>query len=437
MKSVAFITVGCKLNQFESEQMREEVEECGCSTCDTLEEADILVINTCTVTSKSDYRSRQAVRRAARANPRAMLVVTGCYAQRNPEAIAAIEGVDVILGNTEKETIGDYIDLAKQQRPLVKITGTDGMTHLSSRRHLRSFGGYTRAFVKIQDGCDNRCTYCAVPLARGMSRSKQPDEVVREIEVLAAEGYREVVLTGVHLGSYGKDLTPRVSLADLVRRVAPIEGLVRTRLTSIEPTDLTAELAELVADPASRICPHFHVPLQSGDDRILRLMGRPYDAARYRDVITRIDAAVPDCGIGADVMVGFPGEDDPAFENTLGLVRQMPFTYLHVFAFSRRAGTPASGLPGQVAPEVKRERSRLLRQTAMDKSRAFRQSLIGKSVEILVLGAHRSTGTEGLSGNYVKARLDKDLTPNTVVSARVTGVEDGGIRAQAVPAGQL
>jgi len=431
MKRIAFITVGCKLNQFETEQMREAAEMSGYGPVADPGQAEVCVINTCTVTSKSDYRSRQAVRRAMRANPEAMVVVTGCYAQRKPREVAGIKGVDLVLGNAEKESIDTYLGLGKQPSPLIRITAIDGMERLASRRQLHGFGRYTRAFVKIQDGCDNSCAYCAVPLARGRSRSKRPDEVRREIEVLALEGYKEIVLTGVHLGSYGKDLTPAASLAALLREIALTVGIARLRLSSIEPTDFSEDLIELLAEPSSRICPHVHIPLQSGDDRILSIMGRPYGRDLYRNLIERIAIACPRCGIGADVMVGFPGEDHRAFMNTLGLLQDLPITYLHAFAFSRREGTVAAELTQEADPADKKERSLAVRSLGAEKSQAFRQSLVGETLETLVLGAAPGRPARGLSGNYVKVFFDSQLAANTIVRAHVTGVAAGGVEATA------
>jgi threonylcarbamoyladenosine tRNA methylthiotransferase MtaB len=429
MKRIAFITVGCKLNQFETEQMREAAEMRGYGSSTDLGQAEVCVINTCTVTSKSDYRSRQAVRRALRANPGALVVVTGCYAQRKPGEVAAIKGVDLVLGNVEKEGIDAYLGLGKQPAALIEITPVDGMGRLAGRRQLHGFGRYTRAFVKIQDGCDNCCTYCAVPLARGRSRSKCPGEVRREIEILALEGYKEIVLTGVHLGSYGKDLASPTSLAALLREIAPTEGIVRLRLSSVEPTDFSEDLIALLAEPSSKICPHVHIPLQSGDDRILRLMGRPYGRTHYRSLIERIADACPRCGVGADVMVGFPGEDHGAFLNTCGLIGDLPITYLHTFAFSRREGTAAGTLAQEVDPEEKKERSLVVRSLGARKSEAFRQSLIGEVLETLVLGATPGRPARGLSGNYVKVSFDSQLAPNTIVRALVKQATAGGVEA--------
>jgi threonylcarbamoyladenosine tRNA methylthiotransferase MtaB len=429
MQSVAFITIGCKLNRFETEQMRELAQQHGFVCSETDRGFDVCVVNTCTVTSKSDYRSRQAVRRAIKANPDARIVVTGCYAQRCPEEVASIKGVDAVVGNLEKEKILRYLADGKRDRPVVEVSGTDRMQTLPARTRLHRFGGYTRAFIKIQDGCDNRCSYCAVPLARGGSRSKRPEDIKEEIEVLVDEGFREVVLTGVHLGAYGRDLGPPTSLAGLLEEVALVPGLRRVRLSSIEPTDFSDCLIEMMADRATKICPHVHVPLQSGDDGVLRRMGRPYTRGFYSKVIRAIARFVPDCGIGADVMVGFPGEDVAAFENTRNLVEDLPLTYLHVFAFSRRSGTRAALLEGGVAPEEKKARSKILRDLGRAKSEAFRKSLEGKTIEVLVLDRKAADLRVGLSGNYVKTYLRGPVGRGQILSARVKSIYDDGVLA--------
>jgi threonylcarbamoyladenosine tRNA methylthiotransferase MtaB len=428
MKSVAFVTVGCKLNQFETEQMRELIEANGFEGCSAPERADVLVINTCTVTSKSDYRSRQAVRRAVRSNPDALVVVTGCYAQLSPHDIAMIDGVDVILGNAEKEEILRYIDIGRQHEPVIRVTDSGALTEIRTPVRLRGFGKYTRAFVKIQDGCDNHCTYCAVPLARGRSRSRPVDEVRAEIEVLAGQEYREVVLTGVHLGSYGKDLEPPTTLAALLPSISRISGLERVRLSSIEPTDFSDELIEILSEPAMRICPHVHVPLQSGDDVILRRMGRPYTRTFYEDLILKLADRVRCSGIGADVMVGFPGEDHGAFRNTYDLLKGLPVTYLHVFSFSERPGTHACGMKPRVEPVEKKRRSRLLRQLGRAKSHEFRRSLVGKRLQVLVLDSSRGRAC-GLSGNYVKVYFEDSVSANAILPCSVSAVVEGGVRA--------
>jgi threonylcarbamoyladenosine tRNA methylthiotransferase MtaB len=430
MKCVAYSTIGCKLNQFETEQIRQAVEASGYASASRGAPADIYVINTCTVTHKSDYRSRQAIRRAIKANPDALIVVTGCYAQRFPEEIAAIPGVDVVVGNAGKVLIAELLGRGKAERPLIDVTEPDARDDLGEGGPLRKFGSYTRAFVKIQDGCNNRCTYCAVPSARGRSRSKPPEAVRHEIEVLAAEGYKEVVLTGVHLGQYGKDLEPATDLVRLLEGVAGIESLKRLRLSSVEPKDFTDGLIDLMADPAMKICPHVHIPLQSGDDGILEAMGRHYTRDFYGRLIERIATRVPDCGIGLDVMVGFPGEDKSAFRNSCDLIAGLPVTYLHCFSFSRRPGTKAHDLDGHVPPEARKERSRALRDLGGRKNREFRESLVGKSLEALVLSTRKDGLPAALSGNYIRCLIEGPVRPNDLLSVVVTGISGTAVSAR-------
>lgn len=430
MKSVAYSTIGCKLNQFETEQIREAVEASGYPSATPGAAADIYVINTCTVTHKSDYRSRQAIRRAVKANPDALIVVTGCYAQRFPGEIAAIPGVDVVVGNAGKVLIADLVGRSKAERPMIEVTEPEARDDLRDGRHLKRFGSYTRAFVKIQDGCNNSCAYCAVPLARGRSRSKPPETVRREIELLTGEGYKEVVLTGVHLGQYGKDLEAATDLAHLLEDVAGVEGLRRIRLSSVEPNDFTERLMDLMADPAMKICPHVHVPLQSGDDGILQAMGRHYTQDFYAGLIEKVAAKVPGCGIGLDVMVGFPGEDERAFQNSYDLIDALPVTYLHCFSFSRRPGTRAYDFDGLVHPEEKKERSRALRDLGSRKNEEFRKSLIGRDLEALVLTTRKGGLPTALSGNYVRCLVEGPVRPNDLVDVVVTGVSGDGVLAR-------
>jgi threonylcarbamoyladenosine tRNA methylthiotransferase MtaB len=429
MRTVAFMTVGCKLNQFETEQMRETAEARGYRVCAASDRADVYVVNTCTVTSKSDYRSRQAARRAVRINPDALVIVTGCYAQVAAREIADLGGIDVIIGNNEKADIGAYLGLAKQPTALIHTSDVAGTTELRGGRHLRTFGRYTRAFVKIQDGCDNRCSYCAVPLARGPSRSKRRHLVIEEVRILAGQGYKEVVLTGVHLGSYGRDLRPRASLADLLAAIAADTNLRRVRLSSVEPTDMSQDLIDLMADPSMRVCPHVHIPLQSGDDGVLMRMGRSYSAGGFRELLDRISLGIPQCAIGADVMVGFPGEDENAFRSTYNLLEAVPVTYLHVFSFSRRPGTRIAAAPGSVPPETKRARSRILRELGRRKNLEFRRSLIGKTLEVLLLGNRSGRMLTGLSGNYTRTYLDGPGSPNDLLVCRVCGLRENGVVA--------
>ncbi len=425
-RSICFVTIGCKLNQFETEEMRESVQVRDWQVVEPWQKADVYVINTCTVTAKSDYRSRQAIRRAIRLNKDALVIATGCYAQVAKDEIRSIEGIDFILGNSKKASIVDYLDLGKQEQPVVDVDDIQEVSCLKSPRRLTRFGSYTRAFVKIQDGCNNYCAYCAVPLARGRSRSKPPLDIEAEIVALTKAGYKEIVLTGVHLGSYGRDLEHPISLADLLVRLSKIETVERLRLSSIEPNDFTTELIGVVADKGNRICDHFHIPLQSGDDRVLKLMGRKYDAAYYFQLIEEIKRHLPNCGIGADVMVGHPGESESAFNNTVKLIEMLPLSYLHVFSFSPRPNTRASTMGDQVKPEEKKQRSLILREIGKAKSLKFRESLLGKGLQVLTLSKIQKGYTSSLSTNYVKVYIREPIGVNQIVEVRpVEQIFDG------------
>ncbi|MBI2877133.1 MAG: tRNA (N(6)-L-threonylcarbamoyladenosine(37)-C(2))-methylthiotransferase MtaB [Candidatus Tectomicrobia bacterium] len=403
---VAFATLGCKLNQFETQVMRELLEKENHEVIPFPEVADLYVINTCTVTGKSDYRSRQAIRRAIQANPQATIVAVGCYAQVNPQEIARLEGVDLILGNQEKFQLPALLDaLRGKDGPQIHVAGLHRPATLASPA-VGSFAGYTRAFVKVQDGCDASCAFCLVSKARGPNRSERPELVWEQVGRLAEAGYQEVVLTGVHLGSYGADLGEGISLAGLLRHLRRMDRLQKIRLSSIEPREFTEELIEEIATHP-KICRHLHIPLQSGDPEILRLMRRNYDPAYYGDLIQRLKVRMPDLGLGADVIVGFPGEEESHFQHTYALIEGLPLTYLHVFRFSPRPGTIAATLPKQVPGEVKRERSQRLTSLGRRKSLEFKWAQLGKVVEVLIeTTPDRETGSpKGITENYLKVLL--------------------------------
>jgi threonylcarbamoyladenosine tRNA methylthiotransferase MtaB len=407
--TVALTTVGCKLNQYETEGMAELFEESGYTVVPFGETADVYVVNTCTVTMRSDYRSRQMLRRAARRNPDALVVAAGCYAQRAPQTLGGMPEVGLVVGNTAKPRVASLVAerTGGTERVVVDPHERTGFQALDIGR----FRGYTRAFVKIQDGCDRRCTYCAVPAARGPARSRPFDEVVEQARRLSANGYREIVLTGVHIGAYGTDAGPGETggrhLPELLAALAEIEDVVRIRLGSVEPTELTPELAWIVLSE-DKICNHLHIPLESGSDRVLAAMARTYTGSEYADAVRRVTDSDPLCGLGADVMVGFPGETDEDFAETVALVEELPFTYLHVFAFSPREGTPAATMEGRVPSAEKKRRSRFLRDLSRSRSLAFRSGLVGERLEILVEeGSDRGGGRlSGLAGNYVRVEVE-------------------------------
>jgi len=402
MKTVGFATLGCRLNQVESQEMRALVEKAGYRAVDEGEAAEVYVVNTCTVTSRADFSDRQAIRRITRGSPDALVVVTGCWAQTDPDAPARMPGVDLVLGNHEKYRLPELLgSLVKRDRPEFHVGKIADVRHVPPAPVTR-MSGRSRAFVKIQDGCQHRCAFCIVPAARGRSRSQEPAVLVEQIEALVGAGYGEITLTGVDIGHYGWDLSPRTSLAALLGRLAGIEGLRWLRLSSVLPAYFTPELVRAVTTTPT-VAPHLHLPLQSGSDRVLRLMRRPYNTAMYRALAERLAAAIPDLGLGADVIVGHPGESDADFEATLALVGDLPLSYLHVFAYSDRKGTEAAKMGDRVPSPVIRERSARLRALGVEKSAAFRRRLLGRAVEVVVLEGRQAEGAlAGLTSNFVE-----------------------------------
>ena len=402
MKTVGFATLGCRLNQVESQEMRALVEQAGFHAVEEGEAAHVYVVNTCTVTSRADFSDRQAIRRIIRANPDALVVVTGCLAQTDPDALRRMPGIDLVLGNQEKYRLPELLgSLVKRDSPDVRVGRIADARDVPSAPITR-MSGRSRAFVKIQDGCQHRCAFCIVPAARGRSRSQEPKVLVEQVGALVETGYGEITLTGVDIGHYGWDLVPRTSLAALVARLAEVEGLRRLRLSSVLPAYFTPELIEAVTT-VPIVAPHLHLPLQSGSDRVLRRMRRPYNTAMYRALTEKLAAAIPDLGLGADVIVGHPGEADADFEATMALVAELPMSYLHVFAYSDRKGTEAARMGDRVPASVIRERSARLRGLGAEKSLAFRRGLLGRSVEVLVLEGRQAEGTlTGLTSNFVE-----------------------------------
>lgn len=405
--------------------------------------SDVVVVNTCTVTRTADAQARQAIRRIHRNNPRASIVVTGCYAQRAPEEIARMEGVTCVVGNSHKEQLAALVaekhlphrvpgDCAESE---ARLPGGAEVycSSIFESRELRSIadmsgGGRTRAFLKVQDGCSYRCSYCVIPFVRGDSRSLPLKEAVRQTRHLLNQGYKEIVLTGIHLGGYGRDLQPGARLASLIRRLLQEDPLRRLRLSSIEPLEVTDEIIDLVAT-YPRMAKHFHVPLQSGSSRILGLMRRPYRAGRYLELLERIRRRVPDAAIGADVMVGFPGETGEDHALTRDLIRNSPLTYLHVFPFSRRPGTAAAQLEPEVPSAVAALRSLELRTLGDLKNRSFRESQVGRDLPVITLQDESPRSTRrALSSNFLQVELaGAERRPNQLLQVRVTGLTPKGV----------
>ena len=467
---------GCRATQADGAALARQFEARGLAAAPSAQ-ADLVILNTCTVTNSADQDARAAIRRVQRQNPLAKIIVTGCYAQRAPQEIAALPGVTCVIGNSHKHQLAEIVlpivsDLAassaaeeigfvplpslaaeaRSLKPEARLFVSDIFAHTellaapvfegSSDATGSPENNRTRPNLKVQDGCDNRCSFCVIPSVRGHSRSLPLPQIIREVRALVAAGYREVVISGINLGRWGRDLAwggrprpPKLTrnnasqhFEDLIRAILSETGLEKLRISSVEPMDWTDDLIALVAT-SPRIAKHAHVPLQSGSDAVLRRMHRKYRPWHYREKIEKIRAAMPDAAIGADVMAGFPGETDAEFESTRRLIEDLPFTYLHVFTYSARPGTPAAAMPDQVPVQVARERNKILRDLAAEKRLAFMQSFIGKPLDAITLSVINSGPdgefTEALTHNYQKLYLKGRHEPNRWITAHIEGAEDG------------
>ncbi len=427
-KRVAFHTLGCKLNFSETSTIARSFEGEGYAQVPFEEEADIYVINTCSVTHNADKECRSWVKKALKSNSEAFVIIVGCYAQLKPEEIAAIDGVDLVLGATEKFKITDYLeDLSKKDMGEVHSCEID---EADSYVGSYSIGDRTRAFLKVQDGCDYKCTYCTIPLARGISRSDTLENVLRNARNIVAEGAREIVLTGVNIGDYGKGEfgTKRHehTFLDLVKALDEVEGIDRFRISSIEPNLLKDETIQFVAQ-SKRFVPHFHIPLQSGSNKILGLMRRRYQRELYSERVKRIKELIPDCCIGVDVITGFPGETDELFMESYNFINALDISYLRVFTYSERDNTLAAEMPGTVDYAVRKKRSKMLRVLSAKKRRAFYESQLGKEKEILLEGNFKEGYMTGFTENYVKVKTlwDPELI-NTKHRVRLEKIDKDG-----------
>jgi threonylcarbamoyladenosine tRNA methylthiotransferase MtaB len=406
MTTVSVATLGCKVNQFESEALIDAFEQRKYTVVPFEEGADITLINTCTVTHRADFQSRQMVRRASRSNPNSLIIVTGCYPQVETDTFLRMKGVHYLLGNGEKSRIPDFLSLMQEGNfPRVQVDDIR-KERLFSETLLHSFHRHTRAFLKIQDGCNAHCSYCIVPHARGRSRSLAPERVVQNLSVLKERGFKEVVLTGIHLGAYGLDLNRPFPLEKLVRHLEKEETPDRIRLSSIEPGDFSPELVSALSQ-SKKICPHLHIPIQSGDDEILKKMNRDYDRSFLSDLVRELHLRISKLSIGADVIVGFPGETEERFRHTYGLIESLPFSYLHVFPFSKRKGTLAFQFPQRVSEREIKKRSETMRELGKQKRQAFYRQFLNQELSVLVEDRkEKKTGRwKGLSGNYIRVLL--------------------------------
>src|SRR5437899_2462829 len=472
---------GCRATQPDAAASERQLLDSGYLPSAGPRDAGVIVVSTCTVTSSADQQARQAIRLLHRENPQARIAVTGCYAQRAPEEVASLDGVSWVVGNSHQTEIprllsseaapslaasspasaffpvarldGEPLSLA--HGPTKILTGNifeqSALSSLSGAPVLGDEDGHTRPILKIQDGCNHRCAYCVIPFVRGRSRSLPPEAVLLQINRLCASGVNEIVLSGINLGSYGLDLSPRVEFGDLLRRVLEETPLLRLRVSSIEPMDVTRDLVELFA-ATGRIAHHFHIPLQSGSDRILAAMHRWYRTAHYARRVELIRELLPNAGIGADIIAGFPAETETDHQATLALIRQLPLTYLHVFSFSKRPETRAAEMSGEVPPEVIKRRSRELHALAAERAAAFRAAQLGCTLRVLTLNRSsegrfgevsavdgstgHSTGawTGALSSNYLDVRVAGSWPANRILDVRVTALNGSHLIGQALDA---
>lgn len=424
-RKVAFYTLGCKLNYSETSSIGRLFNQAGYSTVDFTETPDVFVINTCSVTENADKKCKKVVKEALKISPNAYITIVGCYAQLKPKEIAEIPGVDMVLGAAEKFQIVDHItDLTKNSKALVY---NQPVTEANEFVSAYSFGDRTRTFLKVQDGCDYSCTFCTIPLARGASRSDTIENAVKQAEEIAASGVKEIVLTGVNLGDFGiRDGKREDKFFDLVKALDKVEGIDRIRISSIEPNLLTDEIIEFVA-ASKRFVPHFHIPLQSGSDKILGLMRRRYKRALYADRVAKIKQLMPDCCIGVDVIVGFPGETREDFIDTYNFLNELNVSYLHVFTYSERENTLASEMTGSVPGSTRTERSKMLHILSDKKRRAFYETQLNKTDEVLFEGDIKDGFMHGFTRNYVKVRTKYDpVLVNELKTVYLTNISPNG-----------
>jgi threonylcarbamoyladenosine tRNA methylthiotransferase MtaB len=426
---IAITTLGCKINQYDSAVIQSRLEEGRHSFVPFDEEADFYIINTCTVTDRADWEARQLVRRAKRRSPAAHVLVTGCYAQVNPQEVAGVPGVDFVVGLNRLADLLRFVDETKplpdgERVAVGEVKKERGVSVLGAR----ALPGHTRAFLKIQEGCNYSCTYCIIPSARGWSRSVPLEEILREVRALAERGFKEIVLTGIHLGGYGHDLAPKIDLTALLELILEKSPIRRLRLSSLDPREVPERLLKLIAQ-SETLCPHLHVCAQAGDDRILKQMRRNYDTAYYRDIVARARELLPDAALGSDIIVGFPGESEAVFERQMKFFDSLPLTYFHVFPYSVRSTTPAVGFPDQVPYAARKERAGRMRELGAQKKREFYRRFVGARVSVLVEGDAKVAGAlRGYSRNYLPVSINGAGTRvNEEVDVAIERFENGSL----------
>ena len=422
------MTLGCKVNQFETETMEGLFLREGYQIVPFGEAADVCVVNTCSVTALGEKKSRQMIRRARRENENAIIAVTGCYAQLSPKELASLDGVRLVVGTRDRARIVELVEQAAREDGVIFDVGDVMAAKGFEDIPLYGTPTRTRAFLKIQEGCENFCTFCIIPYARGPLRSRPLESVRREAEKLIGAGFKEIVLTGIHLGAYGRDLAEDVTLTDAAREILSLGGLARLRLGSLESVELSEELFALLRDEP-RLAKHLHLPLQSGSDAILRAMNRHYDKEAFARLLENVRKAVPEVSITTDVIVGFPGETEALFEESFAFVSQMGFAKVHVFPYSRREGTPAARMTGQLPMAVKKERVRRMEETTEECARAIREKLLGKTEDVLFETETKGV-SDGLTGGYFRVYTDAPVTLGEIVPLRLSRLYKDGVWAE-------
>jgi len=428
MKKIAIQTLGCRANQLESSIIADKFREYSWEIVGFNDKADIYVINTCTVTGKSDSSSRYFVRKARKTNPQAKIILAGCYAQVAAEEVACLKDIDLVLGNTEKLDLADL--LVKEDilgRKNGKIYVSDIMKEEKFRdKTVLSASGRVRANIKIQDGCNYRCSYCIIPYARGKSRSSELNTVIHQAEEVVKKGFNEIVLSGIHLGQWGLDLEPQNRLLDLLKEIEKIHGLHRYRLSSLDPMEFSDDLVNFLAD-SEKFCRHLHISLQSGNNKILKAMRRRYTVESYSELINTLVEKIPFINIGSDIIVGFPGETEEYFQETYNNLKNLPINYIHIFSYSKRKGTPAAEMPDQVSERAKKQRNTVLKLLAAEKNLKFRQKMQGEEFEVIVENSRdkKTDLLKGMTDNFVSVFLDgSDELQNRLVKVRITSVDE-------------
>ena len=424
MKKAAFYTLGCKVNQYETEAMAELFASAGYEISDFSEKSDVYVINTCSVTNMGDRKSRQIIRRAKKTNPDAIIAVTGCYAQTSPDEVLSIDGVNIVIGTKDRKNIVSLVEELNTASSINHVS--DIMSnHEFEELQIKQYSNRTRAFIKIQEGCNQFCSYCIIPYARGPVRSRPMDEVLQEIHELAANNFKEIILVGIHVASYGADLE-NTTLEDLIMAVDKIDGVERIRLSSIEPMTLNQAFIDNIK-ASKKLCHHFHISLQSGCDATLKRMNRKYTTAQFKGIVDGLRAAFDDVAITTDIMVGFPAETDEEFNATVDFVREVSFADAHVFQYSQRKGTPAAKRPDQISPDAKEKRSKIIIAETQKTRDAFIEKFIGKTMRVLFEQPAKDGLFEGKTDNYITVHAPSDTDLNDQFRNVLLERNDNGI----------